>query len=215
MPYIPHTTEDIQSMLAEINCQCVDDLFKEIPKQFLVDTIDNIPPSISEMELARLMTNRAKKDRYKLSFIGAGSYEHYIPAVVWDIASRGEYLTSYTPYQAEASQGTLQLLYEYQTMIANLMNMDAANASMYDGATGLAEAILMACRIKRKNKIKQILIPTTINPLYRRVLKTIIESQKITIIDIPFCTKAGKILPAKLTEYANLDATALVWMYAK
>ena len=109
-----------------------------------------LPPAMSEMQIGRLMSDRAARDGRPLNFIGAGAYEHHIPAAVWAITTRGEIYTAYTPYQAEASQGTLQTIYEYQTMIASLTGMEVSNASLYDGASGLAEACLMAVRANRK-----------------------------------------------------------------
>ena len=144
MPFIPHTAEDTREMLEAIGVAELDALFDEIPPQLIVDTLDGVPPALSEMAITRLMRERAAKDGEPLNFIGAGAYEHYIPAVVWDIATRGEYYSAYTPYQAEASQGTLQTIYEYQTMITGLTALDVSNASLYDGASALAEASLMA-----------------------------------------------------------------------
>src|SRR4029079_7115519 len=126
-------------------------------------SLDNVPSGISEMELGQLMRKRAKQDEYKLSFIGAGSYEHHIPAAVWEVATRGEFYTAYTPYQAEASQGSLQLIYEYQNMMANLLAMEVSNASLYDGASALAEAILMAVRLGKKHKTS-VLMPHSLHP---------------------------------------------------
>src|SRR5476649_2406821 len=150
MPFIPHTEQDIQEMLKTIGISSINDLFDEIPESLRHAPLDAIPAGISEMELGRLMRERSQLDGNLLCFIGAGAYEHHIPAAVWDVTSRGEFLTAYTPYQAEASQGTLQLLYEYQTMMASLMGLDISNASLYDGASALAEAVLMAVRSDRK-----------------------------------------------------------------
>jgi len=152
MPFIPHTEEDIQAMLASIGANSIDELFDEIPPALKTGSLKRVPPGLSEMEVSRLMLERAEQDGRYLNFIGAGAYEHHIPAAVWQIATRGEFYSSYTPYQAEASQGTLQLLYEYQTMIASLTGMDVSNASMYDGASALAEAALMAVRSQRSSR---------------------------------------------------------------
>src|SRR3989338_6729241 len=150
MPFIPHTKQDVKEMLATIDVAEINDLFDEIPESLRVKNLPALPASLNEMELARLMREQAAKDGNLLCFIGAGAYEHHIPAAVWEVTSRGEFLTAYTPYQAEASQGTLQLLYEYQTMMASLMGLAVSNASLYEGASALAEAILMAVRIKNK-----------------------------------------------------------------
>jgi glycine dehydrogenase subunit 1 len=156
MPFIPHTEEEVQAMLADIGASSIDDLFDEIPEGLIVteDDLKSIPQGLPEMDVARLMQSRARKDGHGVCFIGAGAYDHHIPAAVWQITTRGEFYSAYTPYQAEASQGTLQLLYEYQSMMTALMDMDVSNASLYDGATGVAEAILMAIRGNRKSKSK-------------------------------------------------------------
>src|SRR5580692_11063868 len=143
MPFIPHTESDVREMLAAIGTADSAALFDEIPAELLCKGLEGVPPGLSEMEISRLMRARARQDGQLLNFLGAGAYEHHIPAAVWEITTRGEFYSAYTPYQAEASQGTLQLIYEFQTMIAGLMNMDVANASLYDGATALAEAVLM------------------------------------------------------------------------
>ena len=114
MSFIPHTDEEIREMLAAIGVDNIDALFDEIPAELIVDTPESIPPALSEMDCVRLMSERATQDGAPLSFLGAGAYEHHIPAVVWELTTRGEFYTAYTPYQAEASQGTLQLLYEFQ-----------------------------------------------------------------------------------------------------
>lgn len=209
MPFIPHTEEEIQDMLAEIKVASINDLFDEVPEQLKIDEIAELEVGKTELEISRILKARAIKDAYKLNFIGAGSYEHFIPAAVWEIASRGEFLTAYTPYQAEASQGTLQLLYEYQTMMASLMGQDVSNASLYDGATALAEAVLMAIRCNKKVRSKKVLIPKTVHPLYVDVVKSIVSTQNIEIIELDFNTSLGKI---ELEQLANIsdEISALV-----
>jgi glycine dehydrogenase subunit 1 len=144
MAFIPHTPDDIARMLEVIGAGSIDALFDEIPAELRAGVL-NVPAPLSEMEIARLMTERAAIDGRPLNFIGAGAYEHHIPAPVWAIATRGEFYSAYTPYQAEASQGTLQLIYEYQSMMCALTGMEVSNASLYDGASALAEACLMRC----------------------------------------------------------------------
>lgn len=204
MPFIPHTQEDIEEMLAIIGAKSIDALFDEIPSALKIGALENIPLGISEIELNRLMRERARLDSDMLCFIGAGAYEHHIPAAVWEIATRGEFYTSYTPYQAEASQGTLQLIYEFQTMIASLTGMEVANASMYDGATALAEAVLMAIRLSKKEKT-DVLIPRTVHPFYRDTVKTIIKQQNLNVIEVPYHPETGRVditaLPALLTSH--------------
>ncbi len=210
MPFIPHTKKDIQDMLATIGAARIDDLFDEIPANLMIKELPGILPQLNEMELSRLMHARAAQDVSALCFIGAGAYEHHIPAAVWDITTRGEFMTAYTPYQAEASQGTLQLLYEYQTMMSSLMALDVSNASLYDGGSSLAEAILMAIRAHRKNKTHSILLPTTVHPFYRQVVKTIVSQQDIDIVDVPFDPATGKISLSQLDKLVKDDFTALV-----
>ncbi|MBE9561924.1 MAG: glycine dehydrogenase, partial [Proteobacteria bacterium] len=170
MPYIPHTQNDISAMLDIIGVDKIEDLFDEIPTNLRCGDLTKVPPALNEMEIGKLIQQLAKQNKNPICFVGAGAYEHHIPAVVWEIATRGEFYSAYTPYQAEASQGTLQLLYEFQTMIANLTAMEAANTSLYDGASALAEAVLMAVRVSKKSK--QILMPTTVHPIYRQVVHT-------------------------------------------
>src|SRR5512137_2247129 len=130
MPFIPHTENDIRTMLDAIGAPDIDALFEEIPASLRAPGLPGIPSAMNEMEVGRWMTGLAARDGRPLNFIGAGAYEHHIPSAVWAIVTRGEFYSAYTPYQAEASQGTLQLLYEYQTMIARLTGMEVANASM-------------------------------------------------------------------------------------
>jgi len=188
MPYIPHTQADVAEMLDVLEIDNIQQLFDEIPKSIPKADIGAISSGMSEMDVTRLMQEHAPRIEAGSCFIGAGAYDHHIPAAIWDIVARGEYYTAYTPYQAEASQGTLQLLYEYQTMMANLMGMDVSNASLYDGASALAEAVLMAIRIKR-GRAKRVLVPTTIHPAYRKVLQTILKHQDIFLEDVPYCTE--------------------------
>lgn len=210
MPYIPHTDEDINAMLNSIGVSTTDSLFDEIPANLRYDELKNIPSGVSEMEMLQDANKLGQSNQNGICFIGAGSYDHHIPAAVWDIASRGEFLTAYTPYQAEASQGTLQLLYEFQTMIAELTGMDVANASLYDGATALAEAVLMATRINKQSKARRVLVAGTLHPFYRETLETIVRNQHIEIITLPFDTKQGITSLAALEKYSHDDITALV-----
>ena len=208
MPFIPHTEEDIHAMLASIGADTIDDLFDEIPPALKSGKLKRVPPGLSEMEISRLMLERAEADGRYLSFIGAGAYEHHIPAAVWQIATRGEFYSSYTPYQAEASQGTLQLLYEYQTIMASLTGMDVSNASMYDGASALAEAALMAVRSHKSSR--RILMPATVHPIYRSVVRTIVRNQGIDVVEIPYCRQSGQTLPETLDAFSKEEFAALV-----
>src|SRR5260370_1029401 len=152
MAFIPHTPADVEAMLATIGVSSIEQLFDEIPASLRVKSLDGVPVGLNEMQIGRLMSERARADGRPLCFIGAGAYEHHIPAAVWAITTRGEFYSAYTPYQAEASQGTLQLIYEYQTMIASLTGMQVSHASVYDGASAVAEASLMAVRSNLKSK---------------------------------------------------------------
>lgn len=208
MPFIPHTEEDIHAMLASIGANTIDDLFDEIPPALKTGSLKRVPPGLNEMEISRLMLERAEADGHYLNFIGAGAYEHHIPAAVWQIATRGEFYSSYTPYQAEASQGSLQLLYEYQTMMASLTGMDVSNASMYDGASALAEAALMAVRSHKSSR--RILIPATVHPVYRQVVRTIVRNQGIDVVELPYCRQSGQTLPESLDAFGKEEFAALV-----
>lgn len=210
MSFIPHTEEDTALMLASIGESNTAALFDEIPKSLQDCKLEHIPSGLSEMEMLKMAEKLAGGNQNGVCFIGAGSYEHYIPAAVWEIASRGEFLTAYTPYQAEASQGTLQTLYEFQTMIAELTGMEVANASLYDGATALAEAALMAVRIQGRNQAKPILVAGTLHPYYRETLETIVRNQHIELISLPFDPEAGIILPEALQAYEDKEICALI-----
>jgi glycine dehydrogenase subunit 1 len=210
MPYIPHTEKEIQTMLKELNVNDINALFDEIPQDLMVDEIKGVPEAVSEMEITRFMNERASENPAMLCFIGAGAYDHHIPAPVWNLAPRGEFMTAYTPYQAEASQGTLQVLYEYQTMMASLTGMDVSNASLYDGGSGLAEAVLMAVRANRKSKSKKILMPKSVHPYYRMATQTIVKHQNIELIELPLDEKKGCIDLTALAQYEQEDIAALI-----
>ena len=208
MPFIPHTDEDIRAMLTSIGVASIDELFDEIPAALRGNIPGGIPSAMSEMEVARLMQDRAERDGMYLNFIGAGAYEHHIPAAVWQIATRGEFYSSYTPYQAEASQGTLQTLYEYQTMMASLLGLDVTNASLYDGASALAEAVLMAVRLHKS--ARRILIPRTLHPAWRRVVRTITHNQGIELCEIDYEAGSGQTSTAALDQWEGKESAALV-----
>ncbi len=190
MPFIPHTSEDVQHMLEAIGAPSIDALFDEIPESIRAGSLRAVPPGVSELEMMQEMEARAARDAGLTCFLGAGCYDHHIPAAVWDITARGEFMTAYTPYQAEASQGTLQLIYEYQSMMTALMGLDVSNASVYDGGSGLGESILMALRANRKNKSRRVLVPDTVHPLARRAAANIVGHQGIDIVTVP--TRGGR-----------------------
>ena len=210
MPFIPHTEDDVRAMLAAIGVDSIDALFDEIPAELRADGLPTIPAGVGEMGIGRVVQQRAAADGQPLCFIGAGAYEHHIPAAVWEIVTRGEFYSAYTPYQAEASQGTLQLVYEFQTMIAGLTGLDVANASLYDGASALSEAVLMAIRANRKSKSSRILMPATVHPDYRRVVETIVRNQGISLELLPYDAASGRTDMAALQGYAGEDYAALV-----
>ncbi len=204
MPFIPHTEHDIQAMLAAIGAPSIDALFDEIPAALRNGKLTKVPTSLSEMEISRLMQERAEADGRYLNFIGAGAYEHHIPAAVWQITTRGEFYSAYTPYQAEASQGTLQLIYEYQTMMASLTGLDVSNASLYDGGSGLAEAVLMAVRAHKG--AARVLMPKTVAPVYRAVVRGIVKNQHIEIIELDYDPATGTtpVPTADMGDFAAL-----------
>jgi glycine dehydrogenase subunit 1 len=210
MPFIPHTDTDVREMLAAIGAPSIDALFEEIPAALRIKSLTGIPEALTEMEVGRLMQQRATRDGRPLNFIGAGAYEHHIPAAVWAIVSRGEFYSAYTPYQAEASQGTLQLLYEYQSMMASLTGMQVSNASLYDGASALAEACLMAVRAHRKSKSARILVPAALNPTYVDVARAITEGQNLKFDVVPYEAASGTFGTAALDAYRGQDITAVV-----
>ena len=193
MPFIPHTKKDTREMLAAIGVDAIEDLFDEIPAELRIDHLHGVPEALNEMEVSRLMRERARMDGSPLCFIGAGAYEHHIPTAVWDLATRGEFYSAYTPYQAEASQGTLQTIYEYQTMITGLTGLDVSNASLYDGASGLAEAALMAVRANRRVKSGLVLLAPGVNPVYEHVAEAIAGSQGLTFEWLPMDAKSGNV----------------------
>ncbi|MFK5883081.1 MAG: aminomethyl-transferring glycine dehydrogenase subunit GcvPA [Candidatus Izemoplasma sp.] len=166
--YLPHTESEIKEMLEVIGIDNIDELFNEVPQELLGHDFD-IPNSKSELEINKFFKNLAGKNKELISFMGAGAYDHYTPSIIKHLISRQEFLTAYTPYQPEISQGTLQYIFEFQSMISTLTGMDVANASMYDGATSTAEAMFMACNAKKRKKI---LISRTLNPNIIKVIET-------------------------------------------
>ena len=191
-------------MLAAIGAERIDDLFDEIPAELRAGKLTKVPAGLSEMAVSRLLMERAETDGRYLNFLGAGAYEHHIPAAVWQITTRGEFYSAYTPYQAEASQGTLQLIYEYQTMMTRLTGLDVSNASLYDGGSGLAEAVLMAVRT-HKSGVSRILMPKAVHPLYRAATRDIVKNQQIEIVELDYDPATGRtVLPGDPGAFAAL-----------
>lgn len=204
MPFIPHTPDDVTDMLGAIGADSIEALFDEIPADLKSGKLASVPEGASEMAVTRLLQERAAQDGFWSNFIGAGVYEHHIPAAIWQVTTRGEFYSAYTPYQAEASQGTLQLIYEYQTMMTRLTGLDASNASLYDGASALAEAVLMAVRA-HKGKSRRVLMPKTVHPTWRRVVVTTVKNQGIELVELDYDTATGRtVLPAEPGTFAGL-----------
>ncbi|MCK4389294.1 MAG: aminomethyl-transferring glycine dehydrogenase subunit GcvPA [Desulfobacterales bacterium] len=208
MQYLPHTSEDISSMLQVVRVDNLDGLFCTVPEDCRLKGDLNLPEALTEWELndhmEALSGSMAVSPEYKV-FMGAGSYEHFIPASTSYVLGRSEFVTSYTPYQPEMSQGTLQAIYEYQTLAARLLGMEVATASHYDGATALAESLLMAIRITRRKKVA---ISSLIHPLYRHVVKTYFEPTGYEVIELGYL-KNGVTDPAGLDEMDDLAAVAV------
>lgn len=204
MSYIPHTKDDIKEMLAAIGVARVDDLFSVIPPALRPKSF-NIPEGRSEYEVTRHLGRLAAKNATQLvNFVGAGFYDHFIPAAVDAIVSRSEFYTAYTPYQPECSQGWLQSIYEYQTMICELTGLDVANASLYDGGTALYEAAMMAVRLTGRTKI---ILDSGINLIYRTMLYTYTSNLSIEFVEVPVVH--GQSSREALAEYLD-DKTAAV-----
>ncbi|MDG1928450.1 MAG: aminomethyl-transferring glycine dehydrogenase subunit GcvPA [Nitrospinaceae bacterium] len=192
MRYIPHTEQDVKQMLAEIGVKNIDELFDSIPESLrLNNELLALPPSLPESELTEYLKRLQKKNTTSEDesiFLGAGAYRHFSPILIDHLISRGEFATSYTPYQPEVSQGTLQAIFEFQTMICLLTGMEIANASMYDGASALAEAVMMAYRINKRNEF---LVSSAIHPEYRSVVDTYTRGSKFDLKEVPYTAKGG------------------------
>lgn len=205
-PYLPLTEAERQKMLAFCHVRSMEQLLSEIPESLRLNQPVNLPEPQSEPELVDTFIRLANQNfRPELSFLGAGSYQHYIPSVIDHLAGRSEFYSTYTPYQPEISQGILQAIFEYQTMIAELFGLPVANASLYDGPTALAEAVLMAARETKRSKI---LIPSSIHPFYRQVLSTYTRNQPITLMTIP--AEAGAITLSTLQKFLDPETAAFV-----
>ncbi len=204
MDFTPHTETEIAEMLEVIGVSSIDELFGVIPEKFKVQDQINLPEPMSEPEVLAHMRDLAAKNKLVTSFLGAGAYNHYVPSVVHHLVGRGEFLTAYTPYQPELSQGTLMAQFEYQTMVASLLGMDVSNASMYEGATALAEGCLMAIKHTRRDKI---LIASTVHPQYRKVLGSYVGPENLVLA--PF-DETGAIDSAKIGGLLDDTIAAVV-----
>ncbi len=208
MPYIANTLEDQRAMLEAIGASSLDELFSAIPPELRLGRALDIPPALSEMELTSRLTALAARNQstdQKVCFLGGGSYDHFIPAVVDTIASRGEFYTSYTPYQPEASQGNLQVFFEYQTFITRLTGMDVSNASLYDGASAAAEAVLMAAHATGR---KRIVAARSVHPEYRQVLATYLSDLDLELATVD--TPEGTLRPGDLAAAIDSDTACVL-----
>jgi glycine dehydrogenase subunit 1 len=211
MRYIPHTEQDIKQMLAEIGVKNIDELFDSIPESLrLNNELLALPPSLPESELIEYLKRLQKKNTTSEDesiFLGAGAYRHFSPILIDHLISRGEFATSYTPYQPEVSQGTLQAIFEFQTMVCLLTGMEIANASMYDGASALAEAVIMANRINRRNEF---LVSSAIHPEYRSVVDTYTRGSKFDLKEVPYTAEGGTDFEFILTNLTENTAAVVI-----
>jgi len=207
MDYCPHTPEDIAQMQAVIGIGGIEELFADIPQKFRLRQIPGMPVSLSEQEIWELMRTQSEKNRTpRATLTGAGAYHHFIPAVVNHIVGRAEFYTAYTPYQAEMSQGILQAIYEYQTMIAHLTGTEIANASMYDGASAMAEAAVLCAKMSNRSKL---IVARSVHPQYRQVLQTYAWANGCTLTEIP-CMPSGQVDRAALAAALNKETAAVI-----
>ena len=207
-PYIPATNEDEQKMLKACNVGSIDDLFLDIPDDLKLNRDLNLDESKSELEVSEIITKMADKNIDDLTcFLGAGAYDHYIPSLIKSITSRSEFYTAYTPYQAEISQGTLQSIFEFQSMIAEITKMDIANASMYDGATAAVEACIMAVGKTRRNKI---VVPKTVHPETRQILKTYLQFKDVEVVEVDYDREYGTTDLNKLKEVVGEETACIL-----
>jgi glycine dehydrogenase subunit 1 len=207
MDYVPHTPEDQRQMMEQIGIRSVAELFVDIPEQYQLKKLMNLPPALSEQEVFTLMKDISARNAIPpITLMGAGVYHHYIPAVVGHVISRSEFYTAYTPYQAEISQGILQAIYEYQTMIAKLTGMQVANASMYDGASAMAEAAVLAAKTLNRTRIVMV---RSIHPEYRQVVRTYSWSNGYEVVEVPY-GKSGQCDPDVLLKAVDENTAAVL-----
>jgi glycine dehydrogenase subunit 1 len=208
MRYLPHTEEDVAEMLKVIGVESLEDLYATIPPECRRTDGLKLPEPLTEWELGdhieTLAGTMGVSPEYKV-FVGAGSYEHFIPESIVQLLARSEFVTAYTPYQPEMSQGTLQAIYEYQTLVSRLLGMETANASLYDGASALAEALLMALRITQRNRVA---ISRTVHPLYQKVVKTYLAATGCELIELPYL-QGGETDVSALGEIDDLAAVVV------
>ena len=209
MNYTPHTESDVKKMLEVIGATTTDALFEPIPESLRIPYLE-LPPGVSEMEaLSQVegLADHVRSTSPELSFLGGGAYDHFIPSVVDSVISRSEFYTAYTPYQPEVSQGTLRAIFEFQSMICELTGMEVANASMYDGASALAEAVMMSVRINGGNRV---LLPRSLHPFYRQVVGTYVYGIGLELVEIPWEDETGAIDTGRMREELNEDTACVV-----
>ncbi|NLL48464.1 MAG: aminomethyl-transferring glycine dehydrogenase subunit GcvPA [Firmicutes bacterium] len=210
MRYLPLTPGERQEMLQSVGIEKIDDLFTSIPEQMRLRTDLNLPEPLAEAELLRYFSDLASKNndlKSSVSFLGAGSYDHLIPSAIKHLVGRGEFLTAYTPYQPEITQGVLQSIFEFQTLICELTGMEASNASMYDGASALAEAALMACAATRRELV---VLPESLHPEWKDVVRLYLESQDVSITYLAMDEATGTVDPKAFEGISWSEAACVV-----
>jgi len=211
MPYVPHTDDELEKMLEAVGASSLDELYRDIPEDIRLGRPLDLPAALSEADLVAHLNRLASKNAGANSmscFLGGGTYNHYVPPAVDQLISRPEFYTAYTPYQPEVSQGTLQAIFEYQTMVCELLGMEVANASMYDGAEAAAEAVLMAERIRPKNREGAVVMSGSLNPLYKRTIRTYLEHRGREVLEAGYGPD-GALDPDGLSRLAK-SALAVV-----
>jgi len=207
MDFVPHTAEDQRQMMEQIGIKSIAELFVDIPEKYQIKKLMELPPALSEQEVFALMKGIGSQNVISLiTLMGAGVYNHYIPAVVGHVLSRSEFYTAYTPYQAEISQGILHAIYEYQTMIAKLTGMQVANASMYDGASAMAEAAVLAAKTLNRTKI---IVVRSVHPEYRQVFGTYAWSNGYEVVEVPY-GKSGQLDREALIKAVDENTAAVL-----
>lgn len=212
MAFIANTPDDVRVMLTAIGLDSLDQLFDMIPPEYRLQRPLDVPPALSELELTThlgtLLDQNAGADK-RVCFLGGGSYDHFIPAVVDNLSARGEFYTAYTPYQPEASQGTLQATFEYQTLVTQLTGMDVSNASLYDGGSAVTEAVLMALTVSQRHS--RVVIAGSVHPEYRQILATYLANLEPELVTVP--TPNGRLLVEDLDQAVNDQTAAVVIQY--
>ncbi len=208
-PYIPHTDEDIRRMCSVIGVKSLEELLSPIPEEVRLSKELSLPEGLTEKDVKELLASISEENRATTryaSFLGAGAYNHYIPSALKHLLSRAELYTAYTPYQAEVSQGTLQAIFEYQTLMCQLTGLEVSNASLYDGASSLAEAVLMAQRITGRDKV---VISSSVHPEYRQAVRTYLSAQANCIVETLFCTERGITIPEALEKVVDTETACV------